>query len=78
MTPFDPILMDDIRQALGLDDQRATEHVWYAMQAFEAAGIEVVLKGAQAPAQQSSVATTSAELTMQILQARYAKGGNKK
>lgn len=71
MTPFDPMLMDDIRQALGLEDQRATEHVWYAMQALEASGMEVVLKSVEAPAQLTPL--TSADLTMQILKARYKK-----
>lgn len=66
MTPFDPMLMDDIRQALGLDDPRATEHVWYAMQALEASGVEVVLKSVEAPPQ-----LTSADLTMQMLQEKY-------
>ena len=68
MIPFDPRLMDDIRQALGLEDQRATEHVWYAMQALEASGVEFVLKSVEAPAQ-----LTSADLTMQMLQERYKK-----
>jgi EAL domain-containing protein (putative c-di-GMP-specific phosphodiesterase class I) len=51
MAPFDPALMDDIRQALG------------------ATGVEVVIKSVEAPAQ----LTTSADLTMQMLQERYKK-----
>lgn len=68
MIPFDPMLMDDIRQALGLEDQRATEHVWYAIQAIEASGTKVVLKSVEAPAQ-----LTSADITMQMLQEKYKK-----
>lgn len=68
MTPFDPALMDDIRHALGLDDQRAIEHVWYAIQAIEASGTQVVIKSVEASAQ-----LTSADLTMQVLQERYKK-----
>jgi hypothetical protein len=68
MAPFDPALIDDIRQAFGLDDPRAIEHVWYAMQALEATGVEVVIKSVEAPAQ-----LTSADLTMQMLQDRYKK-----
>lgn len=68
MIQFDPVLMDDIRQALGLDDPRATEHVWYAIQALEAAGSQVVVKNVQAGPQLNSV-----DLTMQMLRARYKK-----
>lgn len=68
MTQFDPVLMDDIRQALGLDDPRATEHVWYAIQAIEAAGTQVIVKSVQAAPQPNS-----ADLTMQMLRERYKK-----
>ncbi len=68
MTQFDPVLMDDIRQALSLDDPRATEHVWYAIQAIEAAGTQVLVKNVQAALQLNSV-----DLTMQMLQEKYKK-----
>lgn len=68
MAQFDPALMDDIRQTLGLDDPRAIEHVWYAIQAIEVSGTQVVLKSVEAPAQ-----LTSVDLTVQMLQERYKK-----
>lgn len=68
MIQFDPTLMDDIRQALGLDDPRATEHVWYAIQAIEASGTQVVLKTVETPTQ-----PTSADITMQLLVEKYQK-----
>lgn len=71
MIPFNPILMDDIREALGLDDPRAVEHVWYALQAIEASGTKVVIKSAST--QPFSAAEVSADITMQILRAKYGK-----
>ncbi|MEE4232341.1 hypothetical protein V2I85_12265 [Pseudomonas viridiflava] len=68
MAPFDPAEIDDIRESLGLEDLKATEHIWYAMLALEASGVQVVLKSAEASAQ-----LTSAELTTQILKAKYKK-----
>lgn len=68
MTQFDPVLMDEIRETLGLDAPRAIEHVWYAVQALKASGTQVVIKSVEALAQ-----LTSAELTMQMLAEKYSR-----
>ena len=67
-SPFNPLLLDELREALGLTDLRATEHVWLALQALSLSGtdIEVVRVEKSAP-------ITSADRTIQILQEKYDK-----
>lgn len=61
--PFDLVKLDELRQALGLTDLRATEHVWLALEALSHAGTEVVLVDKAAP--------TNHDLTTQILMKKY-------
>lgn len=65
--------IEDIREILGLTDQRATESVYYALQAMEIAG--------QTPAQQNNETlettviadTTGVDITTAILMDKYRK-----
>jgi hypothetical protein len=62
-------LMDDIeevRQALQLEDLRAAEHIYHALEVMSLTGIAVTKSMLDRQA-----APTSAEITMQILKAKY-------
>lgn len=65
---FNPLLLDDLREALGLTDLRATEHVWLALQALSLSGADIKVVRVE-----NSVPITSAERTLQILQEKYGK-----
>lgn len=68
ITPFNPLLLDDLREALGLTDLRATEHVWLALQALSLSGTDIEVVRVE-----KSATITSAERTIQILQQRFGK-----
>ncbi|WP_155293964.1 hypothetical protein [Pseudomonas putida] len=66
--PFDPQMLDDLRQALGLTHLRATEHLWLALEALSLAGTEVVLVEKAA-----TPTLTSHDITTRILLDKYKK-----
>ena len=68
-TPFDPVMLEELRQALCLTDLRASEHVWIALKALSLSGTEVVLVY-KAP---TTTTPTSHDLTTQILMKKYGK-----
>jgi len=67
--PFDPRMLDDLRQALGLTHLRATEHLWHALEALSLAGTELVLVDNSA----SPPILTSHDITTRILMEKYQK-----
>ena len=62
--------IEQIRQLLGLTEQRATESIYYALQAMQIAGQTVV-----EPAQDTTVTadTTGVDITTAILMDKYRK-----
>lgn len=66
--PFDPLLLDDLREALGLTDLRASEHVWLALKALSLSGTDIEVVRVE-----KSASITSAARTLQILQEKYGK-----
>lgn len=65
---FNPVFLEEARQSLHLTDMRAVEHLWHALQAFDAAGINVE-KGVAV----TDAAITSTDMTVRMLQEKYGK-----
>lgn len=66
--PFNPLELEDIREALGLTDPRASEHIWLALNALSLSGTEIDIVRVE-----KAATLTSADRTLQILQQRYAR-----
>lgn len=66
--PFDPLVLDELREALGLTDLRASEHVWLALKALSLSGTDIEVVRVE-----KSASITSAARTLQILQEKYGK-----
>lgn len=69
MTQADIMEIEAIRQALQLDDLKASQHIHYAIEALKLSGIAVNKSAIAEQSKQDS----SAEMTMKMLRDKYSK-----